>query len=145
MDTREVTAEYRMAQWAQMIQARVQSGQSIKEYCASAGISRNAYFYWQRKLREAACIGQMTARNRESGLVPNRWTQLAETSVAPAAAGTLIAEVGGCRDTVIATALLDRLLHHSHVINIRGQTYRLKDRLKSGVQVAPPANIPVVG
>lgn len=48
-------------------------------------------------------------------------------------------------DTVIATALLDRLLHHSHVINIRGQTYRLKDRLKSGVQVAPPANIPAVG
>jgi hypothetical protein len=32
-------------------------------------------------------------------------------------------------DTVIATALLDRLLHHSHVNNIRGQTYRLKDRL----------------
>jgi DNA replication protein DnaC len=48
-------------------------------------------------------------------------------------------------DTVIATALLDRLLHHSHVINIRGQTYRLKDRLKSGVQVTPPANIPAVG
>jgi hypothetical protein len=48
-------------------------------------------------------------------------------------------------DTVIATALLDRLLHHSHVINIRGQTYRLKDRLKSGVQVTPPANVPAVG
>ena len=47
-------------------------------------------------------------------------------------------------DTVIATALLDRLLHHSHVINIRGQTYRLKDRLKSGVQVTPPANIPAI-
>ena len=48
-------------------------------------------------------------------------------------------------DTVIATALLDRLLHHSHVINIRDQTYRPKDRLKAGVQVTPPANIPAVG
>jgi DNA replication protein DnaC len=28
-------------------------------------------------------------------------------------------------DTVIATAILDRLLHHSHVINIRGESYRL--------------------
>ena len=48
-------------------------------------------------------------------------------------------------DPVIATALLDRLLHHAHVINIRGQTYRLKDRLKSGVHVTPPADIPAVG
>ena len=35
-------------------------------------------------------------------------------------------------DNVIATALLDRLLHHAHVINIRGQSYRLKDRLNAG-------------
>jgi DNA replication protein DnaC len=48
-------------------------------------------------------------------------------------------------DAVIATALLDRLLHHAHVINIRGQTYRLKDRLKSGVQVTPPVNVPAQG
>ena len=48
-------------------------------------------------------------------------------------------------DTVIATALLDRLLHHAHVINIRGQTYRLKDRLKAGVHTVPPADIPAVG
>ena len=44
-------------------------------------------------------------------------------------------------DTVIATALLDRLLHHAHVINIRGDTYRLKDRLKTGVKTVPPADI----
>ena len=47
-------------------------------------------------------------------------------------------------DNVIATALLDRLLHHAHVINIRGQTYRLKGRLKTGVQTAPPAEIQAV-
>jgi len=35
-------------------------------------------------------------------------------------------------DTVIATATLDRLLHHSSVINIKGNTYRLKDRMKVG-------------
>ncbi len=36
-------------------------------------------------------------------------------------------------DSVIATAILDRLLHHSHVINIRGESYRLKDKRKAGV------------
>ncbi len=35
-------------------------------------------------------------------------------------------------DSVIATAVLDRLLHHAYVINIRGQSYRLKDRLQTG-------------
>jgi DNA replication protein DnaC len=45
-------------------------------------------------------------------------------------------------DNVIATAILDRLLHHSHVINIRGNSYRLKDRLKAGITVTPPTNIP---
>ena len=47
-------------------------------------------------------------------------------------------------DTIIATATLDRLLHHAHVINIRGETYRLKDRLKTGVQTVPAANIPAL-
>ncbi len=36
-------------------------------------------------------------------------------------------------DSVIATAILDRLLHHSHVTNIRGESYRLKDKRKAGV------------
>ena len=45
-------------------------------------------------------------------------------------------------DTVIATAMLDRLLHHAHIINIRGESDRLKDRLKSGIRVVPPADIP---
>ena len=31
-------------------------------------------------------------------------------------------------DSVLATAILDRLLHHANVINIKGESYRLKDR-----------------
>ena len=31
-------------------------------------------------------------------------------------------------DSVLASAILDRLLHHSHVINIVGSSYRLKDK-----------------
>ena len=44
-------------------------------------------------------------------------------------------------DTVIATALLDRLLDHAHIVNIRGDIYRLKDRMKTGVKTVPPADI----
>jgi len=36
-------------------------------------------------------------------------------------------------DTVIATAILDRLLHHSHVITIRGESFRLREKRRSGL------------
>jgi DNA replication protein DnaC len=36
-------------------------------------------------------------------------------------------------DQVLATAILDRLLHFSTTINIRGQSYRLRDKRKAGV------------
>ena len=36
-------------------------------------------------------------------------------------------------DTVIASAVLDRLLHHSHVLNIRGESYRLREKGQAGL------------
>ena len=35
-------------------------------------------------------------------------------------------------DEAVATAILDRLLHHSHVFSLKGDSYRMKDRLKVG-------------
>ena len=42
-------------------------------------------------------------------------------------------------DPVVATAILDRLLHHSHVLTIRGDSYRLRAKRQSGLIKAPPA------
>lgn len=39
-------------------------------------------------------------------------------------------------DPVVATAILDRLLHHSHVITIRGESYRLKEKRRAGLLTA---------
>ena len=36
-------------------------------------------------------------------------------------------------DTVIASAALDRLLHHSHVLNIRGESFRLREKRPAGL------------
>jgi DNA replication protein DnaC len=36
-------------------------------------------------------------------------------------------------DAVLATAILDRLLHHSHVITIKGESYRLREKRKAGL------------
>lgn len=42
-------------------------------------------------------------------------------------------------DPVVATAILDRLLHDSHVLTIRGDSYRLRAKRKSGLIQPPPA------
>jgi hypothetical protein len=36
-------------------------------------------------------------------------------------------------DTIAATAILDRLLHHGHEVTIRGESYRLKEKRRAGV------------
>ncbi|MBV8867680.1 MAG: IS21-like element helper ATPase IstB [Acidobacteriaceae bacterium] len=47
-------------------------------------------------------------------------------------------------DPIIATAILDRLLHHSMTINIRGESYRLKDRRRAGLLLRPEDQRPAV-
>jgi DNA replication protein DnaC len=44
-------------------------------------------------------------------------------------------------DPVVATAILDRLLHHSHVVTIRGDSFRLREKRRAGLigQAAPAA------
>ena len=39
--------------------------------------------------------------------------------------------VFGC--PVVATAILDRLLHHSQVVTIRGDSFRLREKRRSGL------------
>ena len=46
-------------------------------------------------------------------------------------------------DPVVATAILDRLLHHSHVITIRGDSYRLREKRRSGLLQKPAAALEI--
>jgi putative transposase len=96
MDSRKTATEYRMAQWAQALQERIANGESIDGFCQSRGISRNTYFYWQRKLREVACAELSKAQNNEASLVPTGWAKLPEKPTAENK-NSLIVEVGGYR------------------------------------------------
>ena len=40
-------------------------------------------------------------------------------------------------ETVLTAAMLDRLLHHSTVIQISGESYRLKDKRRAGMVAKP--------
>ena len=36
-------------------------------------------------------------------------------------------------NTALTSAMLDRILHHSHVIQIKGGSYRLREKRKAGL------------
>ena len=64
MDTREIAVEYRLAHWAGIVKERSESGLTIRDYCKDLGIHENAYYYWLKKLRKAACDGISEIGNR---------------------------------------------------------------------------------
>lgn len=43
-------------------------------------------------------------------------------------------------DEMIAAAVLDRILHHSHVLVVQGESYRLKQKKRSGLLGSSPGN-----
>jgi len=79
-----------------VIQEQKCSGLNIKEFCQEKGITRNAYFYWQRKIRKATCEGLLKVE-KTAGIVPTGWMQLEPKQ---ATGTTLDIEIGGCHITV---------------------------------------------
>jgi hypothetical protein len=46
---------------------------------------------------------------------------------------------------VLTAAMLDRILHHASVVQISGESYRLKDRRRAGIMARPRASTSSVG
>ena len=44
-------------------------------------------------------------------------------------------------DQTLTAAMLDRLLHHAHIVQINGESYRLKDKRKAGTGPARAKNV----
>ena len=79
-------------------------------------------------------IGYLPMTREEASLffrLVNRRYERASTILTSNKSYTDWGEVFG--DQVIATAILDRLLHHSTSLNIKGESYRLKDKRKAGL------------
>lgn len=55
MDTRDMAKEVRLVNWAGILRERRDSGLSVRSYCLEQGINEKTYYYWQRRLRVAAC------------------------------------------------------------------------------------------
>jgi hypothetical protein len=76
MDTNDIAVEYRLSHWAGIMREREESGLSIRAYCKNAGFHENRYFYWQKKLREAACEELAKVQGNTTGMTPMGFTEI---------------------------------------------------------------------
>ena len=54
MNTKLATSRMRTVQWVYILKRLQGRGLKVDDYCAQHGLSRNAYFYWLRKVKETA-------------------------------------------------------------------------------------------
>ena len=83
INTREIAKDYRLTHWAQIIQERGQRGVSIRDYCTQIEISENTYYYWQRRVRLAACEMLAEAQNEPAPVFAE--VQMVESPALPPA------------------------------------------------------------
>jgi len=109
MDTRKAAWEFRLTQWMQMIEGRMDRHQSIRAFCEETGVSKNTYYYWQRKVRQALCerVRGNTARTPSTGITTPGFSEVKLVEVhklsAPAGSaesGRLQVETGEIKITI---------------------------------------------
>jgi len=103
MNTREIATDYRLTHWAGIMRQRQESGLSIKLFCESSGFHENVYFYWQRKLREAACQTLLPAARDTAA--PKGWAMVCEAAKPEPERSAVTIEIGKSRIT--ATSEVD--------------------------------------
>jgi transposase-like protein len=107
MNTKAITAEYRLSHWARVVRERQESGLTVKAFCESEGFHENIYYYWQKKLREATCehLAQNQQATAASDIVPSGWAKCeiaAQSPVGSQNQGALLIEIGKCRIHITA-------------------------------------------
>lgn len=58
MNIQTAKRQAQLQKWITIIQKCNQSGMKIIDFCTSEGITKDAYYYWLRKVREAALESQ---------------------------------------------------------------------------------------
>jgi transposase-like protein len=76
INTREIAEEYRLTHWAGIMRSRTERGLTVKAFCEQEGFHENVYYYWQKRLREAACEQLSTLQVGQTKLTPFGFTEV---------------------------------------------------------------------
>ena len=89
--------------------------------------------------RRASCVGNIN--NTRAVVI---WREQASEKLMQAAQ-VLSRQPEPVQRFLLHTAILDRLLHHSHVLTIRGDSYRLREKRRSGLIRPQPGGSSLAG
>jgi len=70
LNTREVTKQYRLNKWTEIVRECRSSGQTISAWCADHDINPKSYYYWLRCVRAAACEALPSLSSQNNPIVP---------------------------------------------------------------------------
>jgi transposase-like protein len=70
VDISKVAQQYRLNQWAQRIREFKSSGQTVAAWCAEHNIRESSYFYWLKRVREAACEALPSLNTESNQIIP---------------------------------------------------------------------------
>lgn len=70
MNTREVTQQYRLHQWIEIIRECRSSGQPVSNWCSNHNVKESSYYYWLKKVRVATCESLPALSTSKQEIVP---------------------------------------------------------------------------
>ena len=77
MSTNSTTKEYRLSQWFPIVKTCRESGMTVKAWCEQHDVNEKQFYYWQRRLSEAASESLVDTRQHSKlvqvpSLIPNK-------------------------------------------------------------------------
>jgi len=70
LNTKDITRQYRLNQWVEIVRECRSSGQKVTAWCSEHGYNTKSYYYWLRCVRTAASEALPSLRNGNPQLVP---------------------------------------------------------------------------
>lgn len=70
LNTMEITKQYRLNKWIETIRECRSSGQTVSAWCAEHNVSLKSYYYWLKRVREAACESLPALQCEQIPIVP---------------------------------------------------------------------------
>lgn len=66
----DAKTEFRLKQWAQIIQTCQTSGMTVVAWCKQNNVKTKSYYYWLRRIRTLACEGDASLSQAKQQIVP---------------------------------------------------------------------------
>lgn len=70
LNTAAIAKQYRLNKWIEIVRECRSSGQTVSAWCAQNHVNLKSYYYWLKRVREAACDVLPACQPQQLPIVP---------------------------------------------------------------------------